>query len=99
MIVFDTGALDDLERIFEHHAKNDPEDSLEHIEVIRSAVLILDDHPEIGRQVGARSTLRELVISQGKTGYIALYEYSPVEQMVRIVAIRHQSEVGYRGGI
>ena len=96
MIIFDTGALDDLERIFEHNANENPDTALEHIEVIRSAVVILNDHPEIGRPTGKRSTLRELVISHGKTGYVALYEYSPIEGLVRIVAIQHQREVGYR---
>ena len=97
MIVFDAEALDDLERIFEFNVERDPATAPEHIEKVRSAVMILDTHPEIGRPLGGRSTLRELVISHGKTGYIALYEYSPVEKLVRIVAIRHQREAGYRG--
>ena len=97
MIVFDTGALDDLERIFEFHAQRDPATALDHVELVRSAVSILDSHPEIGRPAGRGSTLRELVISHGRTGYIALYEYSPIEKLVRVVAIRHQREVGYRG--
>ena len=96
MIVFDSGALDDLERIFEFNAQSDPAMALDHVEVVRSAVAILDAHPEMGRPVGRGSTLRELVISHGKTGYIALYEYSPIEKLVRVVAIRHQREVGYR---
>ena len=97
MIVFDSGALDDLERIFEFNAQRDPTMALDHVEVVRSAVAILDAHPEIGRPAGRGSTLHELVISHGKTGYIALYEYSPIEKLVRVVAIRHQREVGYRG--
>lgn len=96
MIVFDTGALDDLERIFEFNAQRDPSTALDHVEAVRSAVAILDAHPEIGPPAGGRSTLRELVISHGKTGNIALYEYSPIEKLVRVVAIRHQREVGYR---
>ena len=96
MIVFDTGALDDLERIFEFNVQQDPVTALEHLEAVRSAVSIVDAHPEIGRPAAGRSTLRELVISHGKTGYIALYEYSPLEKLVRVVAIRHQREVGYR---
>ena len=96
MIVFDGGALDDLERIFEFNAQSDPAMALDHVEVVRSAVAILDPHPEMGRPVGRGSTLRELVVSHGKTGYIALYEYSPIEKLVRVVAIRHQLEVGYR---
>jgi len=98
VIVFDTGALDDLERIFEFNSQRDPAVALEHVETVRSGVSILDAHPEIGRQAGAGSTLRELVISHGKTGYIALYEYSPIEKRIRVVAIRHQRTVGYRSG-
>jgi addiction module RelE/StbE family toxin len=97
VIVFDIEALDDLERIFEFNFERDPGTALEHIDKVRSAVLILDAHPEIGRPAGHGSSLRELIISHGKTGYIALYEYSPVERLVRIVAIRHQREAGYRG--
>ena len=97
MIVFDTEALDDLERIFEFNLDRDPATALAHIEKVQSAVMILDSHPEIGRLLGGGSTLRELVISHGKTGYIALYEYSPVDTLVRIIAIRHQREAGYRG--
>ena len=96
MIVFDTGALDDLERIFEFDAQRDPAVALDHVEAVRSAVAILDAHPEIGQPAGRGSTLRELVISHGKTGYIALYEYSPIENLVRVVTVRHQREVGYR---
>jgi hypothetical protein len=40
--------------------------------------------------------LRELVISHGESGYIALYEHAPAEDLVRVVAIRHQREAGYR---
>jgi plasmid stabilization system protein ParE len=97
VIVFDVEALDDLERIFEFNFARDPATALEHVDKVRSAVLILDAHPEIGRPAGGGSSLRELVISHGKTGYVALYEYSPVEKLIRIVAIRHQREAGYRG--
>jgi plasmid stabilization system protein ParE len=97
VIFFDAEALDDLERIFEFNFERDPAAALAHIDKVRSAVMILNAHPEIGRPLGGGSTLRELVISHGKTGYIALYEYSPVEKRVRIVAIRHQREAGYRG--
>jgi plasmid stabilization system protein ParE len=96
VIVFDSGALDDLERIFEFNAQCDPATALDHVEGVRSAVAILGAHPEMGRPAGRGSTLRELVISHGKTGHIALYEYSPIEKLVRVVAIRHQREVGYR---
>lgn len=96
MIVFAEAALADLERIFEFNFARDAAYALEHVAKIRSAVMILDDHPEIGRLTQPGSSLRELVISHGKSGYVALYEHSPAEKLVRIVAIRHQREAGYR---
>ena len=95
MIVFDDRALDDLERILEFNLARDPSTAGDHLEKIRSAVMILDDHPEIGRPIGRGSSLRELVISHGRTGYIALYAHSRAENLVRIVAVRHQREAGY----
>ncbi|MSQ58892.1 MAG: type II toxin-antitoxin system RelE/ParE family toxin [Betaproteobacteria bacterium] len=106
MIVFAEEALADIERIFEFNFERDPETALDHVENIRTATLVLEQHPQIGRLIrsvgGAaagrpRPMLRELVISQGKTGYVALYEYSQVEKLVRVVSIRHQREAGYRG--
>ena len=97
MIVFAGEALADLERIFEFNLARDPATALDHIAKVRSAVLVLEAHPEIGRRVPG-STLRELVISYGKSGYVALYEYSAGEGLVRVAALRHQREAGYRPG-
>lgn len=96
MIIFAEEALADLERIFEFNFARDAADALLHIAKIRSAVMILEDHPEIGRLTEPGSSLRELVISHGRSGYVALYEYSPAEKLARIAAIRHQRESGYR---
>ena len=96
MIVFAEEALDDLERVFEFNFERDPATPLAHVDTVRSAVSVLEAHPNIGRPIGGGSTLRELVISRGQTGYIALYEHAPAEDLIRIVAIRHQREAGYR---
>jgi hypothetical protein len=40
--------------------------------------------------------LRELVISRGKSGYLALYDYDEPNDMVLVLALRHQREAGYR---
>jgi plasmid stabilization system protein ParE len=97
VIVFDEGALGDLERIFEFNFQRDPPTALDHIRRIREAVLMLEGHPEIGRIRERGSALRELVISHGHSGYIALYEYSEAEKLIRVLAIRHQREAGYHG--
>jgi len=41
--------------------------------------------------------LRELVISRGCTGYVALYRFEEDQDAVLILAIRHQREAGYWG--
>lgn len=96
MIVFAEEALADLERIFDFTFARDGTEALTHIARIRAAVMILEEHPEIGRPTEPGSRLRELVISHGRSGYVALYEYSRAEELVRIAAIRHQREAGYR---
>jgi hypothetical protein len=47
----------------------------------------------IGHQV--ESGWRQLVISRGKSGYLALYEYAPAANRVTVRSIRHQREVGF----
>lgn len=96
MIQFDEEALADLERILFFNAEKDRGWALEQIEKIESAVMILDKHPHIGPPVEG-TELRELVISVGKTGHIALYQYAEPEGLVRVLAVRRRSEAGYRG--
>ena len=47
----------------------------------------------MGRRV--EGDLRELVISFGDTGYIALYRFVVQQDTVRVLALRHQREIGY----
>lgn len=96
MIIFSDGAHADLERIFEFNAARDPASALEHIQSTCSAVLILNDHPGIGRRASPRSNLRELVISKGATGYVAIYEYFPLDDNIVILAVRNQRETRRR---
>jgi plasmid stabilization system protein ParE len=98
MIVFSEEALADLEKIFDFNAERDPATALDHIDKIQSAVTVLDVHPEIGRRINASSPLRELVIARGQAGYVALYEYSPAANRIRILAVRHQREAGHQDG-
>lgn len=63
------------------------------VRAIMEAVDLLARHPRIGRP--AEEGLRELVISYGKTGYLALYRFDPIADHVRVLAIRHQREMDY----
>jgi plasmid stabilization system protein ParE len=60
---------------------------------IASAFENLATHPFVGRRI--EDDLRELVISYGTTGYIALYRFDVRRDEVRMLAMRHQREIGY----
>jgi hypothetical protein len=40
---------------------------------------------------------RELVISHGRSTYLALYRWHPADQTLLVLAIRHAREAGYAG--
>ncbi len=66
---------------------------METVELISEAVQILENHPWVGRSV--EQGMRELIISRGQTGYVALYSYEAEHDAVLVLAIRHQREAGY----
>lgn len=92
-ISYSRQALADLERISGFLTAEAHSVALETLDLIEEAVSILRRHPLIGRQ--AEANLRELVISQRRTGYIALYSYEAPLDTVLILAIRHQREAGF----
>ena len=93
-VVYSERALSDFESIFEFIADEDPSFAAETVSIIQDAITVLERHPLIGRAV--ESDLRELVISRGKTGYVALYSYLDMEDVVLVLALRHQREAGYQ---
>ena len=91
-VIYTLRALDDLDRLENFLLEVDAALAGQTIPLIISAVETLRLHPNIGRRCG--SQLRELVISRGKTGYVALYRYNEIRDQVSVLAIRHQREVG-----
>ena len=92
-VVYSGRAVEDLERAIRFLVEQDPTAAAQAAAAIREAVEILSRHPLIGRPVAR--PLRELVISFGKTGYVALYRFLPARDEVRILGIRHQRELDY----
>jgi addiction module RelE/StbE family toxin len=88
-------ALVDLERLTDFLIETDLSAAAETIALIEEAVNLLVRHPLIGRPV--ESEFRELVISRGRSGYVALYSLEENQDAVLILAIRHQREAGYWG--
>jgi plasmid stabilization system protein ParE len=93
-LIYTERALADLERLIDFLAASDPETALPTVELIAGAVNVLADHPLIGRPV-ERSGLRELVVSRGRTGYVALYSFELPTETVLVLGIRHQREAGF----
>jgi plasmid stabilization system protein ParE len=93
-VVYSARALDHLEEAFEFLRNENPRAASQSVTAIRSAATLLADHPLAGRRL--HGDIRELVISYGQSGYVALYRFMPVRQELRFLAIRHQRELHYR---
>lgn len=92
-IVYSPNALDNLERAVAFLRQQNPAAALNAVTTITSAIDTLQAHPLMGRRI--EGEIRELVISYGKNGYVALYRFMPSTSQVRILAIRHQRELDY----
>ena len=90
---FATRAFEDLDRLTDFLLDRAPELAAETVPLILGGLRALKDHPLIGRPVEA--DLRELLISRGRTGYIALYRYNPANDVVLVLRIRHQRELHF----
>jgi len=93
-VIYSAQALADFERIIDFLLDSSPDSAGDTLAQIRSAVLILEAHPRIGRRVDLLR--RELVITHGASGYLALYRHDLKSDIVRLLRIRHQREAGYR---
>jgi plasmid stabilization system protein ParE len=89
-----TRGLADLERLFDFLADYNPKLARERMLSVRRAFDLLSDHPLLGRQ--AEDGRRELILSRGRFGYVAKYRWIPAQDVVLILAVRHQLEAGYR---
>ncbi len=93
-IVLAPGVWSDFDRIFDFLFEHAPEHAAPRIQSIIDAIDILETSPLIGRPVALGQ--RELVISTGASGYLALYRYDALADVVRVLAVRSQRERGYR---
>jgi plasmid stabilization system protein ParE len=94
---FTRGAEDDLVRLYGFLL--DRAETLEELDVADEAVKVirqaalshLSTTPYSYRKVGVRSTLRELIIPFGTTGYILRFDIRSPE-LVLVIGARHQRE-------
>jgi plasmid stabilization system protein ParE len=89
-------ALDDFDRFVAHLERHSVSDPPARIAEIIGALQILVRNPMIGRPVAGGK--RELLIGAGSHGYVALYRFVKKRDAVLVLAIRSQSEEGYKRG-
>ncbi|MEW6647061.1 MAG: type II toxin-antitoxin system RelE/ParE family toxin [Pseudomonadota bacterium] len=92
-VIYSENALANLERLFGFLREHDPTAALAAAAAITGAVETLAAHPLVGRCI--EGDIRELIISYGKSGYVALYRFLPARDQIRILALRHQLELDY----
>lgn len=81
-VIITSRAVAGLERCREFLVTKNPLASHQAAKVITASFKQLEVYPEIGRPYDDSPELRELVIEFGASGYVALYRYLPVEQVV-----------------
>lgn len=98
------GARDDLHALYDFLLQRDVEAASRALAAIREAMDLLRSFPFTCRKVDdVNPFLRELVISFGRSGYVALFEIEgggdkplrEADPYVTILAIRHQREDDY----
>jgi len=93
-VVVATQVREDFDRTSDFLFQHAPEYASERINAIVQAIDVLEISPLIGRPEAYGQ--RELIISTGASGYLALYRYDPVQDTVFVLAIRSQRERQYR---
>lgn len=100
-VIYSREAEEDLERLFDHvlqrelnSATGDLDIAARAIESIKQACKLLEHSPFSCRKAGAGAFVRELIISFGGSGYVAMFEIQDSNQII-IGAIRHQNESDY----
>jgi plasmid stabilization system protein ParE len=92
-VVYSARSLEQIERALEAISRDSNTTTPAAAEAIRSGIDGLSRHPLLGRRV--HKELRELVISHGATGYLALYRFVVPKDEVRVLALRRQRDLGF----
>ena len=88
-------AKEDLLRLYEFLLENDLGAARSALEAIKKSINVLQDFPFTCRKASPKNPfLREMVISFGSGGYVALFEIE-AGNTITILAVRHQREEDY----
>ena len=84
-----------MERCRQFLATKAPEAAKRAGQAIERQFLLLEAAPDIGRPFPEMPELRELVIPFGDSVYVVLYRHESADDVVNVLAFRHQKEAGY----
>ncbi|MDP1596254.1 MAG: type II toxin-antitoxin system RelE/ParE family toxin [Methylotenera sp.] len=93
-VVYHDRARDDVLRLVDFLIEHDVDAALAIFSIIDDGISLLKKHPEIGRFLEV-DCLRELIISRGRTGYIALYEFDELRDLIIVLRVKHQREAEF----
>ena len=94
-VIITEGAAKGLERCRRFLVVKAPEAARRAGQAIERQFLLLETAPGLGRPLSEMPDLRELLISFGGAGYVALYRHEPTDDAIYVLAFRHQKEAGY----
>lgn len=92
-LVLSPTAFRDIDRLTDFLLESDPVAAGDSTSLLISGLRVLQQHPLIGRPV--ERGYKELVLSRGDTGYVALYTFDIANDLVVVLTLRHQREAGY----
>lgn len=93
-LIWSPQALLDVQRLYRFLAPKNLDAAKRAVKAIRQGVTVLAQQPGIGRPVeDMPEEFREWIIDFGDSGYIARFRID--SNVVVILAVRHQKEVGY----
>ena len=96
-LIWSPSALLDVQRLYRFLAPKNIDAAQRAVKELRGGVKVLSLQPGIGRPIESMAPeYREWMINFGESGYIVLYRYE--RDLVSILAVRHQKEVGYMEG-
>ncbi|NBT92470.1 MAG: type II toxin-antitoxin system RelE/ParE family toxin [Betaproteobacteria bacterium] len=93
-LIWSPAALLDVQRLYRFLALKNIDAAKRAVAAMRQGVGVLGQQPGIGRPIDEMpDEFREWIIDFGDSGYVARYRLD--SDVVTILAMRHQKEVGY----
>jgi plasmid stabilization system protein ParE len=93
-LIWSPAALLDVQRLYRFLALKNIDAAKRAVTAMRQGVRVLGQQPGIGRPIDEMpDEFREWIIDFGDSGYVARYRLD--SDVVTILAMRHQKEVGY----